>query len=132
MIRLFGVVLVVTLAVPLASALPGATTRVTLRVQGQGIVAVGTKSVHCISASATQIVCTANFTVTPGRYVGLRERPKGGWTFSTWSGACRGSSSTCRIRVGRPQRVGATFLLRRASVPSGPRSPATSGRSRAE
>ncbi len=96
-----------------ASAAPGAASRVTLRIQGQGIVTVGKRSIRCISASATQIVCgPAPVAVPRGRYVGLRERPKAGWTFSTWTGACRGSASTCRIRVARPLRVGATFLLR--------------------
>jgi len=100
-------------ALPLtASAGPGAASRVTLKVQGQGIVTVGTRSIHCISASATQIVCGPWTVAVPrGRYVGLRERPKAGWTFSTWAGACRGSAPTCRVRVVRPLRVGATFLL---------------------
>jgi hypothetical protein len=96
-----------------ASAAPGAASPVTLRIQGQGIVTVGTRSIHCISASATQIVCTGTGAVRRGRYVALRERPKAGWTFSTWGGACRGSASACRVRVVRPLRVGATFLLRR-------------------
>jgi len=96
-----------------ASALPGAASRVTLRTHGQGIVKVGTTSIHCISASATQIVCSGTVTVPRGRYVELRERPKAGWAFSTWTGACRGSESTCRIRVVRPLLVGATFARRR-------------------
>ena len=96
-----------------ASALPGAASRVTLRTHGQGIVKVGTTSIRCISASATQIVCSGTVTVPRGRYVELRERPKAGWAFSTWTGACRGSESTCRIRVVRPLLVGATFALRR-------------------
>jgi hypothetical protein len=96
-----------------ASAVPWAASRVTLRTHGQGIVTVGTTSIHCISASATQIVCSGTVTVPRGRYVGLRERPKAGWAFSTWTGACRGSASTCRIRVVRPLLVGATFVLRR-------------------
>ncbi len=93
-----------------ASAAPGAASPVTLRIQGQGIVTVGTRSIHCISASATQIVCTGRVAVRRGRYVALRERPKAGWTFSTWGGACRGSASACRVRVVRPLRVGATFI----------------------
>jgi len=96
-----------------ASAAPEAASRVTIRTHGQGVVTVGTTSIHCISASATQIVCSGTMAVPRGRYVGLRERPKAGWAFSTWTGACRGSASTCRIRVVRPLLVGATFVLRR-------------------
>jgi hypothetical protein len=54
-----------------ASAAPGAASPVTLRIQGQGIVTVGTRSIHCISASATQIVCTGTGAVRRGRYVAL-------------------------------------------------------------
>jgi len=119
--RVLAAVLIIALAVgaPLALRTPGATpagrnsagdtSRLALRVHGQGVLSVGTVRLRCISQAASEIVCKGTASVRRRSVTTLRERPRPGWQFVNWSGACRGVSATCRLPNSRIATVAATF-----------------------
>ncbi len=83
------------------------TSRVALRVRGQGVLSIGKTRLRCVSQAASEIVCTDTTSVRRGSAVS--ERPRSGWHFVRWSGACQGASHTCRVHNSRLASVGATF-----------------------
>jgi len=83
--------------------------RLALRVEGQGVLFVGRVRLRCVSQAASNIVCTDAVSLPRGSYATVRERPRSGWRFVGWSGACRGVSPTCHLRIVRPATVAATF-----------------------
>ena len=45
----------------------------------------------------------------PGTIVTLQAKPRPGWQFAAWRGACAGKRQTCRLMVNRPVTVTAVF-----------------------
>ena len=64
-----------------------------------------------VTSSPSGINCpgTCTLGIYYGNTVTLTESPNTGYTFSGWSGACSGTSSTCRLTMTSPQNVTATF-----------------------
>ncbi|MEI6154353.1 MAG: hypothetical protein WCQ90_09740, partial [Deltaproteobacteria bacterium] len=69
---------------------------------GKGTVASSPSGINCGST------CSANF--TQSTVVTMTATPKTGSTFSSWSGACTGTSTTCTITMDASKNVTATFL----------------------
>jgi hypothetical protein len=121
--RLLLAVLIVASAVSATLALraPGTTpagrnsapvTRLALRVHGQGVLSVGKTRLRCISQAASEIVCKDTASVRRRSAATLRERPRPGWHFVNWSGACQGARATCHLPRSRVATVAATFHRR--------------------
>jgi uncharacterized repeat protein (TIGR02543 family) len=51
--------------------------------------------------------CVGQFAI--GGMVTLQAQPDPGWTFSSWSGACAGTSTACTLTVEQSESVTATF-----------------------
>jgi hypothetical protein len=98
-------VLLVLLAAPIA---PAARTRqfpLTVAITGKGTVRLsGGRQIACAAS------CKRTVLVRAGSKVALTVQPGTGWKFSTWAGACRGTASTCRLRMNRAARVGVTLV----------------------
>jgi hypothetical protein len=90
--------------VPGAPAARNRSLPLTVAITGKGTVRVGARQVAC-SAS-----CKRTVQVRAGSTVTLSTRPGTGWKFGTWAGACRGTASTCKVRMNRAARVGVTFI----------------------
>ena len=80
---------------------------------GNGTVTSSPTGINCSGASAST-GCSQSF--TSGTTVQLTAAPASGYVFSTWSGACSGSTASCTVTMNAAQGVGATFA---ASSPTG-------------
>jgi hypothetical protein len=105
------VVIIGALAVGSLLVLPGAPAQsgrsglpLTVSINGKGTVTVAGRRLSCSSS------CTKKLTVRAGARLVLLAQPGRGWKLSAWSGACRGSTSACRVRVIHALRVAVTFL----------------------
>ncbi len=73
----------------------------TVSVNGDGTVTSLPSGISCPSACSTQIAYGSIVTLTPA--------PGSGYVFSSWSGACSGSGSTCSVTMNGAESVSATF-----------------------
>jgi hypothetical protein len=69
-------------------------------VTGSGTVTSSPSGINCGST------CSAGY--PPGTQVALTATPAGGWTFTSWGGACSGSGA-CNVTMNSAQSVSATF-----------------------
>ena len=60
--------------------------RLTVRINGQGVVVVGAVRLRCVSQAASNVVCKDTVAFGRQRTVTVRERPRSGWRFVRWSG----------------------------------------------
>ena len=77
---------------------------VTVTTVGSGSVVGG--PINCGST------CVGHFAI--GGMVTLQAKPAAGWTFSSWSGACTGTSTACTLTVEQSESVTATFTQQAA------------------
>jgi hypothetical protein len=70
--------------------------------------------------------CDAPFFRT--QTVTLTAHPGSGWVFGGWSGACTGSSRTCKVKMSRARTVTASFSHASKTKLSASRNPARVGR----
>ena len=66
------------------------------------------------AVTATGVRCTRTCRLqrADGETLSLRARPTRGWKFVRWTGACRGTKPTCRVRLNAAKRVGIVFARR--------------------
>src|SRR4029077_1064688 len=69
-------------------------------VSGSGTVTSSPSGINCGST------CSAGY--APGTQVALPATPAGGWSFTSWGGACSGSGA-CNVTMNSAQSVSATF-----------------------
>jgi Divergent InlB B-repeat domain len=99
-------VLLVVLVVPGAPAAQSRSLPLTVTISGNGTVRFnGGRQVTCAAAS-----CKRTLPVRAGSKVTLTTQPGTGWKFGAWAGACRGTASSCKVRMTRAVRVGVTFI----------------------
>jgi hypothetical protein len=97
--------LLAVLLVPNTPAAQSRSLSLTVTIKGQGIVRLSTgRQIACASS------CNRTVLVSAGSRITLATRPSSGWKFGSWTGACQGTASTCRVRIARAARVGVTFL----------------------
>jgi hypothetical protein len=98
-------VLLAVLAVPGAPAAQSRSLALTVAITGKGTVRLSTgRQVACAAS------CKRTVLVRAGSRLTLTTQPGTGWKLGTWAGACRGTSSTCKVRMTRAARVGVTFI----------------------
>jgi len=88
-----------------ASFTQGTGITVTLAGKGTGTVTSSPAGINCSTAAGA--ICSATF--QQGASVTLSESPSGTNTFGGWSGACTGTTTTCKVTVGANNNVTATF-----------------------
>ena len=89
-------------------------------VSGRGTIADSLGFITCGASCASSYA--------PGQSVTLTGTPEPGWVFSSWGGACSGTSATCTVLMSQAREVSASFSeLPAAPVPPTPSSsPASS------
>jgi hypothetical protein len=83
------------------AATGGGNASLTVSVTGSGTVASNPTGISCPS--------TCNHVFTGGSQVTLTPTPAGGWSFSSWGGACSGSGG-CTVAMNAAESVTATFV----------------------
>jgi len=83
--------------------------RLTVRINGQGVVVVGGVRLRCVSQAASNVVCKDTVAFGRQRTVTVRESPRSGWRFVRWSGSCRGASAACQFHIVHLATLTATF-----------------------
>ena len=87
-------------------------------VNGSGTVRVpGNPAFTCHASFPTSSHCRHTFQVRKGRRIVLKESPASGWKLWRWTGACRGSTASCSLRV-KARRFG---FVTASFVPPGDR-----------
>ena len=90
---------------------------------GSGTVTSSAGGFSCTSGgTCTAAVCSAGTCTAPiaaGTSITLTAAPASGYTFSGWSGACTGTSTTCTWTVAASANVTATFTASSACSPTG-------------
>ncbi|WP_181183921.1 InlB B-repeat-containing protein [Prosthecodimorpha hirschii] len=87
---------------------PATTYALSVSKTGNGTVTSSPSGINCGST------CSANFTENAS--VTLTAAASTGATFSTWGGACSGSSTTCTVTMSAAKSVTATFVATQISV----------------
>jgi hypothetical protein len=83
------------------AATGGGNASLTVSVTGSGTVASNPTGISCPS--------TCSYVFTGGSHVTLTPTPAGGWSFSSWGGACSGSGG-CTVAMNAAESVTATFV----------------------
>ena len=84
------------------AATGGGNASLTVSVTGSGTVASNPTGISCPS--------TCSHVFTGGSHVTLTPTPAGGWSFSSWGGACSGSGG-CSVPMNATESVTATFVM---------------------
>jgi uncharacterized repeat protein (TIGR02543 family) len=79
----------------------------------------------CVGVSGKTRSCTQNYSA--GESVALSEKPKPGYAFAGWTGACSGGKATCTATVSGSTAVGARFVRIELAPGRAPRVAAISG-----
>lgn len=79
----------------------------------------GTGQIHAIPAMGDATICRDRCRITQpiNSLVELQASPAAGWRFTGWSGACEGSTTTCRLRLERAATVTAGFAPEELPTP---------------
>jgi hypothetical protein len=79
----------------------------TISVTGKGRVRTSSSAVACATRCRTAVV-----SYTP---ISLRAVPAGGWRFSRWAGACRGTRATCSLPMTSAAAARAVFVRQKTT-----------------
>jgi hypothetical protein len=97
--------LLVIFAAPGAPAAQSRAVVLTVAIAGKGTVRLSTgRQLACASS------CKREFPVRAGNRVTLTAQTGNGWKVGAWGGACRGTASTCKLRVSRAAHARVTFI----------------------